>query len=130
MSVVLMALEIKVLIAPRGFLCHLIWPLKVWFVLDFLQHPMYWFSKHNTDSLCVGCSGLSYEISSRAVAVILIRPKIPHLLRDNLFPFPYLVAGLLLLIYTYQSDPSVGAHWWQAYQSETSLSRTRLGDCF
>ena len=40
-SVVLVVLAIKVLIAPCGFLRHLIRPLKVWFVLDFLQHPMY-----------------------------------------------------------------------------------------
>ena len=96
MSVVLVVLAIKVLIAPRGFPCHLIQPLKVWFVLDFLQHPMYWFSEHNTYSLCVGCSGLPYKISSRAVAVILIRPKIPHLLRDNLF-----LSLTLLLVFLY-----------------------------
>ena len=45
---------------------------------------MYWFSEHNIDSLCVGCSRLPYEISPRAVAVIPIRPEIPSLLRDNL----------------------------------------------
>ena len=69
---------------PCGFPCHLIWPLKVLFVLDFLQHPMYWFSEHSTNSLCVGCSGLSYEIYPRAVAVISVQPEIPPLLRDNL----------------------------------------------
>ena len=62
----------------------LIRPFKVWLVLDFLQHPMYRFSEHSIDSLCVGCSGLPYEISPRAVAVISIRPEIPSLLRDNL----------------------------------------------
>ena len=41
MSVVLVVLAIKVLIAPRGLPRHLIRPLKVWLVLDFLQHPMY-----------------------------------------------------------------------------------------
>ena len=46
---------------------------------------MYWFSEYNIDSLCVGCSGLPYEVSSRAVAVISVRPEIPPLLRDNLF---------------------------------------------
>ena len=45
---------------------------------------MYWFSEHNIDSLCVGCSGLPYEISHGMVAVISVRPEIPHLLRDNL----------------------------------------------
>ena len=84
MSVVLVVLAIKVLIAPHGFPHHLIRLLKVWFVLDFFQHPMYWFLEHSTDSLCVGCSGLPYKISSRAVAAISVWPKIPHLLRDNL----------------------------------------------
>ena len=84
MFVVLVVLAIKVLIAPRGLSCHLIRPLKVWLVLDFLQHPMYWFSECSIDSLCVGYSGLPYEISPRAVAVISVRPKIPPFLRDNL----------------------------------------------
>ena len=55
MSVVLVVLAIKVLIALRGLSGHLIRPPKVWLVLDFLQHLMHWFSEYNTDSLCVGC---------------------------------------------------------------------------
>ena len=85
MSMVLVVLAIKILIAPCGLPRHLIRPFKVWLVLDFLQHPMYWFSEHSIDSLCVDCSGLPYEISHRAVAVISVRPEIPPLLRDNLF---------------------------------------------
>ena len=81
---VLVVLAIKVLVAPRGFPHHFIRPLKVWFVLDFLQYPMYWFLEHSTDSLCVGYSRLPYEISPRAVTVISVRHEIPHLLRDNL----------------------------------------------
>ena len=96
MSVVLVVLTIKVLIAPRGFLRHLIRPLKVWFVLDFLQHPMYWFSEHITDSLCVGCSGLPDEISHWAVAVISVQLEIPPLLRDNL-----LLSLTLQLVFLY-----------------------------
>ena len=45
---------------------------------------MYWFSEHSTNNLCVGCSGLPYEISPQVVAIILVRPEIPPLLRDNL----------------------------------------------
>ena len=85
MSVVLVLLAIKVLIVSHGFPRHLIRPFKVWLVLDFLQHPMYWFSEYSTDSLCVGCSGLPYEIFSQVVAVISVQPKISSLLRDNLF---------------------------------------------
>ena len=60
MSVVLVVLAIKVLIAPRGLPRHLIRPLKVWLVLDFLQHLMYWFSEHSIDNLCVDCPRLPY----------------------------------------------------------------------
>ena len=41
MSVVLVILAIKVLIALRGLSHHLIRPPKVWLVLDFLQHLMH-----------------------------------------------------------------------------------------
>ena len=84
MHVVLVVLVIKVLIAPRGLSCHLIRPLKVWLVLDSLQHSVYWFSEYSIDSLCAGYSGLPYEISPQAVAVISVRPEIPPLLRNNL----------------------------------------------
>ena len=84
MSVVLVVLTVKVLIAPRGLSRHLIQPLKVWLVIDFLQHSMYWFSEYGIDNLGVGYSGLPYEISPRAIAVISVRPEIPSLLRDNL----------------------------------------------
>ena len=81
---VLVVLAIKVLIAPRGFSRHLIRPPKVWLVLDFLQHPMYWFSEYGIDSLCISCSGLPYEVPPRAIIVIPIRSEILPLLRDNL----------------------------------------------
>ena len=84
MPMVLVVLAIEILIAPRGLSRHPIRPLKVWLVLDFLQHPMYWFSEYSINSLCVGYSRLPYEISPRTFAVIPIRPEIPHLLRDNL----------------------------------------------
>ena len=96
MSVVLVVLAIKILIAPRGLPHHLMRPLKVWLVLDFLQHSMYWFSEHSIDSLCVGCFGLPNEVSPRAVAVISVRLEIPHLLRDNL-----LLSLTLQLVFLY-----------------------------
>ena len=84
MLVVLVVLVIKVLIAPRGFSRHLIQPPKICLVLDFLQYSLYCFSEYGIDSLCVGCSGLPYEVPPRAVVVIPIRLEIPPLLRDNL----------------------------------------------
>ena len=67
-----------------GFSRHLIRPPKVWLVLDFLQHSMYWFLEYDIGSLCVGCSRLPYEVSPQAIAVIPVRPEIPPLLKDNL----------------------------------------------
>ena len=54
-SVDLVILAIKVLIAFRGLSRHLIRPPKVWLVFYFLQHLMHWFSEYSIDSLCVGC---------------------------------------------------------------------------
>ena len=82
--VVLVVLTIKVLIALCGLSGHLIWPSKVWLALDLLQHPVYWFLEYSVNNLRVGCFGLPYEISHRAVAVVLVRPEIPHFLGDNL----------------------------------------------
>ena len=72
MLVVLVVLAIKVLIAPHGLSRHLIRPLEVGLVLDFLQHLMYWFSEYSIDCLRVGCYGLPYEISPRVVAVVSV----------------------------------------------------------
>ena len=88
MPVVLVVLAIKVLIAPCGLFRYLIRLLKVWLVLDFFQHLMYRFSEYSINSLCVSCSRLPYEISPQMVAIISVRPEIPHLLRDNL-PFSF-----------------------------------------
>ena len=93
---VLVVLEIKVLIEPRGPSRHLIRPLKVWLALDFLQHSMHRFSEYNVNSLCVDCFRLPCKISSRAIAVVPVRPKIPHLLRDNLL---FSLALQLILFY-------------------------------
>ena len=57
---------------------------------------MYWFSEHSTNNLCVGCSGLPYEISPQVVAIILVRLEIPPLLRDNL-----LLSLTLQLVFLY-----------------------------
>ena len=83
-AMVVVVLAIKVLITLRGLSRHLIWPPKVWLVLDFLQNLMHWFSEYGVDSLCIGCSGLPYKVPLRAVAAIPVRPKILPLWRDNL----------------------------------------------
>ena len=50
-SVVLVVLAIKVLIALCGLSHHLIQPPKVWLILDFLQQLMHWLSEYGIDSL-------------------------------------------------------------------------------
>ena len=96
MSVVLVILAIKVLIALHGFSRHLVRPPKVWLVLDFLQHLMHWFSEYSVNSLCVSCLRLPCEISLQAIAVISVRPEIPLLLKDKL-----LLSLALQLVFLY-----------------------------
>ena len=84
-SVVLVVLEIKVLVSLYRLSRHLIQPSKVWFALDFFQHLMHRFSEYSPDVLRVGYLRLPCEISPRAIVDVSVRPKIPTLLRDNLF---------------------------------------------
>ena len=108
MPVVLVVLAIEVLIALRGLSGHLIWPSKVWLTLDLLQHPVYWFSEYSVNSLRVGCSGLPYEISPQAVAVVSVQPEIPPLLGDNLlFSFTLQLVFLYSFIFVNPVDQLV-----------------------
>ena len=84
MFVVLVILAIKVLISLRGLSRHLIWPSKVWLVLDFFQHLMHWFLEYSPDILGIGCLRLPCEISPRVIVGISVRPEIPPLQRDDL----------------------------------------------
>ena len=85
MLVVLVVLTIQTLIALHRVSSHLIWPLEKWIIPNFLQNLLYWFSKHSVNLLCIGWSILPCEISPRTVIIVSVRPKIPPLLRDNLF---------------------------------------------
>ena len=56
---------------------------------------MYWLSKHSINCIRVGKSRLPCKVSPRLVIIVLIRPEIPHLLRDNLsLSFPLLLVFL------------------------------------
>ena len=95
MSLVLVILAIKVLIALHGVSCHLIWPFKEWFILNILQNLMHWFPEHRVNCLSIGRPWLPSKVPSRSIVVVSVRPEIPHLLRDNLsFPFPLLLVFL------------------------------------
>ena len=83
-----MIMAIKVLIALRRVSSQFIWPLEKWFVLNLFQNLTDRFSKHHINHLGVDRPWLSYIIPFRPIVIVLVRPKIPHLLRDNLsLPF-------------------------------------------
>ena len=92
-SLVLVVLAIKSLIAPQGVSCHLIWQFEEWLILDLLQNLVHWFSEHRINHLSISRPRLPRKVSPRSVVIILVRPKILHLLRDNLsLTFPLLLA--------------------------------------
>ena len=96
---VLVVLAMKALVVLHRISSHLIWPFKEWFVLDFFQDLVYWFSEHRVNHLSSGRSQLPSKISLGLVIIVSVRLEIPHLLRDNLsLPLPLLLVFLDLFI--------------------------------
>ena len=99
MSLVLVILAIKVLIAPHKVSCHLIWPFKEWLILNILQNLMHQFPEHHVNCLSIGRPLLPSKVLSTSIVVVSVRPEIPHLLRYNLsLSFPLLLVFLNSLI--------------------------------
>ena len=95
MPPILVVLAMKVLIALHEVTSHLIWPFKEWFILDFLQHLVYWFSEHCVYHLSISRPWLPSKVSLRPVIVVSVWPEIHPLLRDNLsLPLPLLLVFL------------------------------------
>ena len=95
MSLVLVILAIEVLIVPRRVSFHLVWPFDKWLILNLLQNLMHQFSKHGIDCLSTSRYWLPREISPQPVVIVLVRPKIPPLLKDNfILSFPLLLVFL------------------------------------
>ena len=91
-SLVLVVVAIKALIAPHGISCHLIWPFEKWLILNLFQHLAHWLSEHNINCLKVSSSELPSKVSPWSIIIVSVRLKIPHLLRDNLsLSFPLLL---------------------------------------
>ena len=91
-------MTIKVLVASHRISCHLVWPFEERLVFNLLQNLLYWFSEHSINRLGVGRPWLPNKIFPRLVIIELVRPEIPHLLRDHLsLSFP------LQLIFLYPS---------------------------
>ena len=53
-SLVLMVMAIKVLIAPHGISCHLIWPFEERLILNLFQYLAHWLSEHSINCLSIG----------------------------------------------------------------------------
>ena len=98
-SLVLVVLVMKVLITPYKVSSHLIWPFKEWLILNLLQNLMHRFAEHCINCLSIGRPWLPSKVPLRSVVVVSVRPKIPHLLRDNLsLSFPLLLVFLNPLV--------------------------------
>ena len=91
----LVVLAMKTLVAFRGVSSHLVWPLKVWLILNFFQDLVYWLSKHSIDYLSISRSRMPRKISSRSIFIVPIWPKTPSILRDHL---SFLISLLLVLL--------------------------------
>ena len=120
MSLFLMVLAMKVLIASHGVSSHLVWPFKVRLILDLLQDLMYWFSEHHVNHLSSYRPRLPNKISSGSIIVVSIWPKVPSLLRDNLsLPFPLLLVFLdpLVVGFLVKDFRKPCKSWWPHHQS-------------
>ena len=73
---------------------------EVWLVLDLLQDLMYWFLEHRVNHLRSRRPKLPRKIPSGPIIIVFVRPKIPHVLRDNLnLSFPLLLVFLDPLVF-------------------------------
>ena len=99
----LVVLAIKALLALHRVSSYLIWPFKVWLILNSFQDLMHWFPEHRANHLSSNRPRLLSKVFSGQNIVVSVRPEIPHILKDNLsFPFPLLLVFLdpLILINT------------------------------
>ena len=53
-SLVLVVMAIKVLIAPHGISCHLIWPFEEQLILNLFQYLAHGLSEHSINCLSIG----------------------------------------------------------------------------
>ena len=81
---ILVILAIQVLVSLCGLPRHFVRLSEVWFVLDFPQHLVHWFSEYSPDVLRASRLWLPRKVSPRTTICVPVRPEIPHLLRDKL----------------------------------------------
>ena len=68
----LVVLAVKTLVALRGVSSHLVRPLKVRLILNFLLDLVYWLSEHSTDYLSSGRSRMPCKVSPSSVVIVPI----------------------------------------------------------
>ena len=74
----------KILVVLHRVSSHLVWLFEVRLILDFFQDLMHWFLEHRIDHLRSHTSSLPSKIPLGSVIVVMVKPEIPHVLRDNL----------------------------------------------
>ena len=100
MSSFLVVLAMKTLVALHEVSSHLVWPFKVWLILDFLQYLIYWLSEHCVDHLRSHRPRLPNKIPLGFVIIVFVLPEIPLVLRDNLsLSFPLLLVFLNQIVF-------------------------------
>ena len=67
-----MVLAVKAMVVLRGVSSHLVWPFKVWLILNFFKDLVYRLSEHSTDYLSSSRSRMPCKISPRSVVIVLI----------------------------------------------------------
>ena len=65
-----MIVAVKILVMSRRLSCHLIGLFKEWFILNLLQHLLYWLPEHGINYLGVGGTRLPYMVFPRPVIVV------------------------------------------------------------
>ena len=98
-SSILVVLVMKALVTLHRVSSYLIWPFKVWLILNPFQDLMHWFLEYHANHLSCNRPKLPSKVSSGPIIVISIRLEILLILRDNLsLPFPLLLVFLDPLI--------------------------------
>ena len=82
MSSFLVVLAMKTLVALHEVSSHLVWPFKVWLILDLLQYLIYWLSEHCVDLLRSHKPRLPSKIPLGFVIIVSVLPEIPPILKD------------------------------------------------
>ena len=100
-SSLLVVLAMETLIALHKVSSHLVWPFKVWLILNFFLNLMHRLTKHCANHLSSSKPRLPSKVSPGLVIIVPVRPEIPLILRDILrlsFPLLFVLLDSLILV--------------------------------